>query len=90
MVLAGLSKFEIAHFPPLFCSLNATGGFYGFILPTIIVNCATMIILLLVLYHVNTVSDNNSSIVTVFIAQNSNWRNFAANLVNQMLFANIL
>ena len=73
MVLAGLSKFEITHFPPTFCFLNSTGSFYGFILPTIIVNCATMIILLLVLYHVNTVSDNTVIPVLYFSYSTKFW-----------------
>ena len=60
IVLAGLSEFQIAQFPPLFCGLSAAGNFYGIVLPTIVVNCTTVIILLLVLYHVHIVSDNNS------------------------------
>ena len=64
MILAGLHQFVMVHFPLLYCCLDAAGSFYGLVLPIVIVNCATMITLLLVLYHVSTVSDTNSSIVT--------------------------
>ena len=57
IVLASLSEFQIVQFPPLYCALSAVGNFYGIVLPTIVVNCATLIILLLVLYHVHIVSD---------------------------------
>ena len=57
IVLASLSKYQIVQYPPLFCALNAKGSFYGIVLPTVLVNCATLIILLLVLYHVHIVSD---------------------------------
>lgn len=63
IILAGLSEFQIVQFPPLFCGLSAVGNFYGIVLPTIVVNCATVVILLLVLYHVHIVSNCNSSIV---------------------------
>ena len=56
IVLASLSEFRIVNFPPLFCALSAEGNFYGIVLPTVVVNCTTLIILLLVLYHVHMVS----------------------------------
>ena len=56
MVLAGLSEFRMNEFAPPACSLGVAGTFYGLVLPTIVVNCTTVIILLLVLYHVNSVS----------------------------------
>ena len=56
LILASLSEFQIVQFPPLFCALSAAGNFYGIVFPTIVVNCTTVIILLLVLYHVHMVS----------------------------------
>ena len=56
IVVAGLSEFEITQFPPQFCTISVKGSLYGMVLPTIVVNCAAVIILLLVLYHVHTVS----------------------------------
>ena len=57
IVLASLSKFQIVSFPPLFCGPGDEGSFYGIVLPTVVINCTTVIFLLLVLYHVHTVSD---------------------------------
>ena len=57
IVLASLSEFRIVDFPPKFCGLSSAGNFYGIVLPTIVVNCATVIILIVVLYNVHTVSD---------------------------------
>ena len=56
LILASLSEFQIVQFPPLFCALSAEGNFYGIVLPTIVINCTTLIILLLVLYHIHMVS----------------------------------
>ena len=53
IILAGLSKFRINQFPPQFCTLSAADNFYGLIFPTVVVNCITVIMLLLVLYHVH-------------------------------------
>ena len=57
LILASLSEFKISSFPPQHCTLSAEGNFYGFIFPTIAVNCTTLILLLLVLYHVHMVSE---------------------------------
>ena len=73
IVLAGLSKFNIYEFPPTACGPSAAGNFYGFVLPTLIVNCSTLIILLLVLYHVHIVSDisnYNNIVIAVFVFYN--------------------
>ena len=56
IILASLSKFQIVNFPPLYCGGDATGTFYGIILPTVVLNCTTLILLLIVLYHIHTVS----------------------------------
>ena len=56
LILASFSEFQIVHFPPLFCALSTEGNFYGSAFPSIVVNCTTLIILLLVLYHVHMVS----------------------------------
>ena len=70
IILAGLSEFNISQFPPLACTFNAAGNFYGIILPTLILNCSTVIILLLVLYHVYIVSDfsnSNNFVIAIFV-----------------------
>ena len=56
IVVAGLSEFDIAQFPPQFCTISVEGNFYGIVFPTVLVNGATVIILLLVLHHVHIVS----------------------------------
>ena len=56
VVVAGLSEFDISQFPPQFCGISVVGNFYGFVFPTVVVNCATVIILLLLLRHVHIVS----------------------------------
>ena len=63
IVLASLSEFQIVNFPPQFCGLSPEGNFYGIVLPTVLMNCATLIILLLVLYSVHVVS--GYSIITM-------------------------
>ena len=60
LILASLSEFQIAQSPPVFCALSAEGNFYGIVFPTIVINCTTLIILLLVLYHVHMVSVTTS------------------------------
>ena len=56
IVFALLSEFQISSLPPQFCTLSAKGNFYGLVFPTIVVNCVTLIILFLILYHVHMVS----------------------------------
>ena len=57
IILVSLSEYRIVNFPPIFCALSPEGNFYGIVFPTLILNCTTLIILLLVLYHVHIVSD---------------------------------
>ena len=64
IVLASLSEYQIVQSPPQFCGLTPAGNFYGIVLPTLIVNCATLIILFLVLYHVHIVSYQHISYFT--------------------------
>ena len=56
LILASLSEFRIGTLPPQFCGLSTEGTFYGLVFPTIVVNCTTLIILFLVLYHIHMVS----------------------------------
>ena len=65
LILASLSKFQISNFPPRYCTLSAKGNFYGIVFPTIAVNCTTLILLLLVLYHVHMVSGLFSIVLIV-------------------------
>ena len=58
------SKFRITTFPPLYCGTHPVYNFYGTILPTILVSCASLIMMLFVLYKIHIVShvsphDNN-------------------------------
>ena len=55
IVLASLSEFGITHFPPVLCAIRFEGSFYGIVLPTVVVDCTTLIILLLILYHIHMV-----------------------------------
>ena len=50
------SKFHITTFPPLYCGANPVYNFYGTILPTVLVSCATLIMMLFVLYKIHIVS----------------------------------
>ena len=50
------SKFHIATFPPLYCGTDPVYYFYGTILPTVLVSCATLIMMLFVLYKIHIVS----------------------------------
>ena len=67
IVLAGLSEFDISQFPPQFCGISVVGNFYGFVFPTVIVNCATVIILLLLLRHVHIVSWSIIAVICIYV-----------------------
>ena len=56
IVFAISSRFHIVTFPPLFCGAAPEYNFYGIIVPTIVVYCATLIMMLFVLYKIHIVS----------------------------------
>jgi len=56
LALAAASKFKIAMFPPLRCVVTEAYTFYGSIVPTIVLACVSMILMLLVLYKIHIVS----------------------------------
>ena len=50
------SDFRISTFPPLYCGAGPTHNFYGLIVPTVVVYCITLIMMLFVLYKIHIVS----------------------------------
>ena len=50
------SQYQIINFPPLFCGAGVDVNFYGIILPTVVINCASLIMMLLVLQKIHGVS----------------------------------
>ncbi|XP_065890888.1 uncharacterized protein [Dysidea avara] len=47
------SQYQIINFPPLFCGAGVDVNFYGIILPTVVINCASLIMMLLVLQKIH-------------------------------------
>jgi len=56
------SQYQIANFPPLFCASDVNVNFYGLIFPTVVINCASLIMMLFVLHKIHSVS-----IIFVFV-----------------------
>ena len=56
IIFATNSKFHITTFPPLYCGTDPVYNFYGTIVPTVVVSCATLIMMLFVLYKIHVVS----------------------------------
>jgi len=54
--LLASSQYRIINFPPLFCAAGVDVNFYGIIFPTVVINCASFIMLLLVLQKIHRVS----------------------------------
>ena len=50
------SEFHIITFPPIYCGADPEHNFYSTIVPTILVCCATLIMMLFVLYKIHIVS----------------------------------
>jgi len=50
------SQYQIVTFPPMLCAAGANVNFYGIIFPTVVINCASLITMLLVLYKIHSVS----------------------------------
>ena len=55
-VFAVRQEFRIVTFPPTICGASPTRNFYGNILPTIVVSCATLIMMVIILYNIHIVS----------------------------------
>ena len=49
-------EFHIVTFPPFYCGAGPTQNFYGSILPTVVVACASLIMMVIVLYKIHIVS----------------------------------
>ena len=56
IVFASTSQYEAVIFPPFYCAYNTIYLFYGTVLPTLIIGCFGLILMLLVLYKLHIVS----------------------------------
>jgi len=56
IAFAGTYKFQTINFPPSYCVAEPTYHFYGTIVPTVVVNCINLILMLFVLYKIRKVS----------------------------------
>ena len=54
--IAANSRFHIGIFPPLYCGADPVYSFYATILPTVLVYCASLIMMLFMLYKIHIVS----------------------------------
>ena len=50
------SDFRFAVFPPFYCTAEPERNFYGYVIPTVLVICVTLILMLFVLYTIHLVS----------------------------------
>ena len=55
ITFAATSKFQFTTFPPYSCGTGPAYNFYGTIVPTILVNCVNLILMLLVVYKIHKV-----------------------------------
>ena len=53
-------NFHIAGFPPHYCATGPVHFFYGTILPTVLASCASLIMMLFMLYKIHIVSHVHS------------------------------
>ena len=56
IVLVATSKFHITNYPPISCGASVEITFYGFVIPTMSINFAALIVMLFVLYKIHEVS----------------------------------
>ena len=56
IIFASRQEFHIATFPPFYCGANPTQNFYSSILPTVVVSCASLIMMVIMLYKIHVVS----------------------------------
>jgi len=56
LVFALQQEFHITTFPPVYCGGSAAHNFYGSILPTVVVSCASLIMMVITLYKIHVVS----------------------------------
>jgi len=56
ITFAATSKFQNVNFPPYLCGASPAYNFYGTIIPTILVNCVNLILMLFVIYKIHKVS----------------------------------
>lgn len=56
VILAAKSEFRIGVLPAVFCGAGPVYNFYGLVIPTVIVYCSSLIMMLFVLYKLHLVS----------------------------------
>ena len=49
-------RLHIATFPPLYCAAGPRENFYGSIVPTILASCASLVMMVIMLYKIHIVS----------------------------------
>ena len=56
ITFAATNKFQAINFPPSYCALDPVYNFYSIIVPTVVVNCINLILMLFILYKIHKVS----------------------------------
>ena len=56
VVIAATSNYTITSFPPVSCTGDSVYSFYSLIVPTVILSCCGLIMMLIVLYNIHIVS----------------------------------
>ena len=57
IAFAGASKNRIGSFPPRGCSGDAVYSFYSLVIPTVILSCSSLVMMLVILYNIHIVSN---------------------------------
>ena len=57
IVFASASKNRIGSFPPRGCSGDAVYSFYSLVVPTVILSCSSLVMMLVILYNIHIVSN---------------------------------
>lgn len=61
IVFAATSNYMITSFPPTGCSGDAIYSFYSLIVPTVILSCCGLVMMLIILYNVHIVSNGTTT-----------------------------
>ena len=56
IVFASQEQFHIVSFPPLYCGAGPSQNFYSNIVPTILATCASLIMMVIMMYKIHIVS----------------------------------
>ena len=60
VVFAASSNYTITSFPPTSCTGDSVYSFYSLIIPTVILSCCSLIMMLIILYSIHIVSDDTA------------------------------